>query len=75
MQLAKVVITSALVLAACAKGLPEGKCYNVFKIYIFLISDILAILMVFAVQFYLLVCLIKKLDTYINNSRVLVAQY
>ena len=25
MQLAKVVITSALVLAACAEGLPEGK--------------------------------------------------
>ena len=25
MQLAKVVIASALVLAACAKGLPEGK--------------------------------------------------
>ena len=25
MQLAKVVITSALVLAACAKGLPDGK--------------------------------------------------
>ena len=26
MQLAKVVITSALVLAVCAEGLPEGKC-------------------------------------------------
>ena len=25
MQLAKVVITSALVLAACAEGFPEGK--------------------------------------------------
>ena len=25
MQLAKVVITSALVLAVCAEGLPEGK--------------------------------------------------
>ena len=25
MQLAKVVITSALVLAACVEGLPEGK--------------------------------------------------
>ena len=25
MQLAKVVIASALILAACAKGLPEGK--------------------------------------------------
>ena len=33
MQLAKVVIASVLVLAACAEGLPEGKTFVLIEKY------------------------------------------
>ena len=63
MQLAKVVITIVLVLAACAEGLPEGnfcvwKC--LCEMLLFPVLDILiAILKLFIVQFYLLVYPVK----------------
>ena len=60
MQLAKVVITIVLVLAACAEGLPEGN-FCVWKCLCEMpVLDILiAILKLFIVQFFLLVYPVK----------------
>ena len=55
MQLAKVVITSALILLACAEGLPEGKmccilmytckitCYSCYAIKLAQVSLLIAV--------------------------------
>ena len=73
MQLAKVVIASALVLAACAEGLPEGKSYVLKGSSDVNFLKLLSAILMFAVQ--LTNCCMLSMCNMLSTSLLLAVMF